>query len=719
MNLTKSFIKVFTVAFFIMILSPFTTVFVGGDDVGETGSVECNTNHQLIPISGDVGGGNVHWKLKGDAARQFRKALIDSVGNDTLYPDTANGDEILDQAELQLYLDQVGMLESYLQRGGELSSYRNGGKSYKYQHAEGVFRPRREIDPTERIDYYGVSITRSSLDTDSLSDDTSGLLGSRPDDSSDIDIHYTIAFESGPGSKEYELNLADHRVPTVLWDCFIIPVQRTIIDNATSSQISSTIDSDIQLRHSDILVSEGEVQGIVLKNNVPMDENNYSFDVDESTLNINSGIDEGDNITVVYAYGLNWQGETKQTHWSYIVGLNSFYGPDHDEGSLYVVRTPAGEVLYYSTEYQDKDTPQATILWDNLQIFENPQILFVFVVIASYFISLFPKKHFREYRDEYPIRYQSRAEKNRMVHLLKGVFVVALFLLYFFPAFGGFFMKGIYLMLLGGGMLFVEYILSKMIYDKKKSQIPDSIKNAPEKKRRKPRTKNRTKTITRVKTRRPAATSTTTTRKKSNDNVKRVYCDTCGEFFTVHKKRNLLTVKCPKCDSRMRMLREGYNYLLLEDEGNETYSVFSKFVEEGAKGMVITTNLPEKVEEKYGIRNSKIMWISDHSSERYSVLNPQRLDFEITRAIKNFADENERAVILLDGLEYLVVENGFEKVSKFIKKATDMVSVNASTLLVHVNPNSFAKSELSILKKEFDNCEDLALPDKEDKKSVY
>lgn len=714
MTLNKAFTKAFTIIFMIMLLSPLTAVLVGGDSVGENGSMKCNTNHQLIPISGDVGGGNIHWRLKGDAAREFRTALMETVGNDTLYPETANGDDNLDPAELRLYLDQVGMLESYLQRGGELSSYRSGGKSYKYSYSGGEFTPQRNIEVDERIDYYGVKITRSSLNTDSLTDDTSGLVGTSADDSSPIDIHYKIAFESGPGSKEHEVNLADHRVPTVLWNSLIIPVQRTVLTNATDTEIADTVGTDIQLKHSDILVQGDEVQGIVLNNDVPMDENNYSFDTDESTLRVDGGVSPGDNVTVVYAYGLNWEGTTEQTHWSYIVGFNSFYEPEKEDGSLYVVRTPAGEILYYSTEYKGRDASESTIMWDDMKVLENPQLLFVFVVVAAYFICLLPKKYFREYRDKYPLKNQSKAEKNRFVHLMKGVFTISLFLLYFFPAIGNFFMNGLYLIILGAGMLLVQGVLSKMIYDKKKSQIPESMLSTTNKTKTRPRTRNKTTKITRVKTRRPTGSAATgsTTRSKKN-NVKRVYCDTCGEFFTVHKKRNLLTVSCPKCESRMRMLKEGYNYLLLEDEGSETYSVFSDFLEEGAEGIVITTNIPTKIEERYSIRNSKIKWITDHESENYSILNPQRLDFEITRCIKNFADKNERAVILLDGLEYLVVENGFEKVSKFIKKATDMVSVNAATFLVHVNPNSFASSELSILKKEFDNTEDLTDPEKE------
>ncbi|MCK4717748.1 MAG: DUF835 domain-containing protein, partial [Thermoplasmata archaeon] len=68
----------------------------------------------------------------------------------------------------------------------------------------------------------------------------------------------------------------------------------------------------------------------------------------------------------------------------------------------------------------------------------------------------------------------------------------------------------------------------------------------------------------------------------------------------------------------------------------------------------------------------------------------------------------EEGVILLDGLEYLIVENGFDTVLKFIKKITDIASMDEATFLVMVDPSSISEDELSVLRKEFDFVEDFS-----------
>lgn len=714
-TMRKIVMRIFSVVFIIMLFSPLITVFSRADTAGSQGGVlKCSTNHQLIPQSGDVGGGNIHWRLKGEAARQFREALIESVGNDTLYPSIANGDDTLDVEELGLYVRAANILESYLQRGGELNNFRTGKSSYTYLN----FTPKRDIESTESIRYYGVRVTRSSLNTDSISDDTSGLIGTTSQDTSSIHIHYKISFHSGPGSVEYDIELADERVMTALWHSLIMPVKRRLTTHASSADIDRLNDG-IQLRHQDILVRDGEAQGIVLKNGVPMQEDHYSYDQSNNRVRVTENISTGDNVTALYAYGYRWEGSSELSHWSYVVGTNSFYQPDYDDGSLYIIRTPAGEALYYDVQFQGENSPETNIKWNDFKILENPQLLFVLIIVFAYLISKFPKIYFKDYRDTYPVAYQTRAEKSRGVHLLSTVGIILMFLFYFLPTIGPLFIRGIYLIVLGAGLSVISAVLAKTVYTRKKDQIPDSILEADTQTREK--TTNQRSPTSRTRTVKRTVKKPKKKKKKGKKkNTKRIYCDWCGEFFSIHKDRNLLSVKCPECDERQKMLREGYNYLIFDEEGGkQAYSLMKEFLKEGQSGLIITSKFPSKVREKHRVRNADIKWLSDHSSDKYDVLDPKRIDFDVTRGITKYSNENERAVIFLDGLEYLIVENSFENVSKFIKKTTDTCSLNATTYLVYVNPESLSKAELSILKNEFDHTEDLRKPSKKGEKKAF
>ncbi|GEM_PF-2933865 len=661
----------------VALFSPLITALGGtetADDQG--GELVCNTNLQLIPQAGEVGGGNVRWRIRGEAARDLRRALIHSVGD---------GEGELREEHLQKYLQTSRMLESYLQRGPTLSSYRDS-HAYTFQAAD--FTPQRDIEPDDYIDYHGVEIRRSSLTSSSILDDTVGLVGSTADDTSSIEIKFTISFHETPGTDEFELNLADHRVMTAIFDSIIIPRYDVLI--ARNATIPDTM--EFQLEHSNLLVNDGEVQARAVifhpdgNRTVMHPDDNIVITSDGSVDASGVALEEGDELIVYYGHGVEWTGRSKLSHWTYVVGTHSYYQPDYDDGTLYVIRTPAGNLLHYSVEYDGYDEPNATIMWKQFNIIENPQLLFVIAAVSAYFTVKFPKNQFKKYRDIYHPSKRSRAEKHGLTHISARIMSILILVFYFIPAMGPLFIGGLYLIIISAGLLVASIFISKFFYSRKAEDIPEEYIKPPKKKSR----------ITPVKT-----------VKRKKPSVKKHTCKFCEETFTIPLEKNLVVVKCPSCGQRQRKLKEGYNYLILEDKGNHVFSIFTDFLEEGLPGLIVTTKIPNKVREKFNLTDVEIQWLTDHDSSEHDVLDPTRLEFDLTRSIANFANDFERGVLLLDGLEYLIVENGFENVSKFLKKSTDTCSVNSTTYLVHLDPSSLSEAELSIISKEFDHVEDL------------
>ncbi len=682
----KMVCKVSAILFLVIMLAPLLTITGTGDTAGNHGGrVTCSTNLQLIPQSDSVGGGNIYWTVEGEAAIQLRQALLDSVGNEEFF-NRANGDDVLDYDELSYYLSTNGMLESYVQRGGALHSFRSRTSFYG-------FEPQRDLDPNDYIDYYGTPITRSSLNTANIADNTDGLLGFTSLSTDPVYIHYKVSFRENPGSGPHEINMANLDLLRGVWESLVIPVREELITDATLPAQTS-----FQIPHTDLLSDSNGSYGVVLRNGIREPPANYTITSNGHVNIVPASIRTGDNISLVYAYTYRWVGESKLTHWSFVVGTHSFYEPEYDDGTLYVLRTPAGEILHYSIELDGTNQPRATIRWAEFVPLENPQILFVLVCVFAYFTRSFPKKYFRDYKDTFPTKHRKKAVRCKPLHIFSAVATVLLLFFYFLPTIGNFFVSGPILIIIGVVVTTLFATLSRSIYSKKKKDIPDDILNPP-KPEKKVSTVKRTTTVRRLDI--PV--------EEEPDDAK-TYCDWCGEFFTVHQEKNLLTVTCPSCKKRQHMLKEGYNYLLLDSEEKHSFDLLKEFMLEGLPTLVITTKIPSKIEDRYGLHRSKIIWLSDRTSSDYDAIDPKRLDFEITRAITNFSKENERSVIFLDGFEYLLVENTFEKVSTFIKKTTDTCSLNASTYLVYMNPNSLSKSDFSILKKEFDHTEDLRTP---------
>ncbi len=185
-----------------------------------------------------------------------------------------------------------------------------------------------------------------------------------------------------------------------------------------------------------------------------------------------------------------------------------------------------------------------------------------------------------------------------------------------------------------------------------------------------------------------------------------IQCFSCGEIFEIEEGEDLLFVTCPACGVVQKKLETGLNYLILGTNPRVAFSMLKTLVSLGAQGLVLSTTFPNKLKKAYGLNNVDIKWFTDTTSEE-GTIDPKRLEFEATRTISNFIKDMENAVILIDGLEYLVVENGFDNVLRFIKKINDISSVNGATLIMSVNPKSMSQDELTVLMKDFDIIEDL------------
>ena len=148
-------------------------------------------------------------------------------------------------------------------------------------------------------------------------------------------------------------------------------------------------------------------------------------------------------------------------------------------------------------------------------------------------------------------------------------------------------------------------------------------------------------------------------------------------------------------------LESGFNYLIEEPQPKRSFEFFKAKVSKGAKGLCISTSYPKKIIEEYGLHGTTVYWLSELEFDNQS-LHPRRLDFEVTRAIQNFVKSNPSSLLIIDGVEFLILINGFERVMTFIKKMNDIMSATASTLITSINPSAFSEEKLSIIEREFD-----------------
>ncbi|ASJ03379.1 hypothetical protein A3L09_08965 [Thermococcus profundus] len=111
----------------------------------------------------------------------------------------------------------------------------------------------------------------------------------------------------------------------------------------------------------------------------------------------------------------------------------------------------------------------------------------------------------------------------------------------------------------------------------------------------------------------------------------------------------------------------------------------------GKKVIALTRN-PEPF-KKLGI---PYLWLSKVEGE--NAIDPLRLPAILHHLIQN-ADRD--TVMIIDGLEYLILENGFDPVVRFLTTLKDNILLKGATLIVVVDPKTLDPSQLALLKREF------------------
>jgi predicted flap endonuclease-1-like 5' DNA nuclease len=169
-------------------------------------------------------------------------------------------------------------------------------------------------------------------------------------------------------------------------------------------------------------------------------------------------------------------------------------------------------------------------------------------------------------------------------------------------------------------------------------------------------------------------------------------------------------LSCPACGHSMlaepeeeapeeeQGLQYGYSYLLKDDRPDRSYQLFMEQLRKGSKGFCITRNYPLKIRGKYDLGDTPVIWLSNVGKE--DSLRPKDLE-KLSYSLEQFLAQGQ-GVVLLDGLEYLITNNNFLTVLRFVQSLRDQVAINNSIMMMVLNPSTLDANELNLLEKEVD-----------------
>lgn len=142
-------------------------------------------------------------------------------------------------------------------------------------------------------------------------------------------------------------------------------------------------------------------------------------------------------------------------------------------------------------------------------------------------------------------------------------------------------------------------------------------------------------------------------------------------------------------------LEPGEAYLITQGQAR-ALKVFDEELKKGSRGLCISRTHPNKLKETMDLKSASLVWLSkEEEGGEGSLL--QSLSVRISK----FVYGKTKGIVLLDGLEYLVLQNDFPKVLKFLQRVKDMLAAKGAKLLLPVDLHALVESQRAMLTREF------------------
>ena len=148
----------------------------------------------------------------------------------------------------------------------------------------------------------------------------------------------------------------------------------------------------------------------------------------------------------------------------------------------------------------------------------------------------------------------------------------------------------------------------------------------------------------------------------------------------------------------MDIVTVGHSYLIQEEKPEKATDVFVNLVTHGTHGLYITRRYPKEVRDAYNLKVTPIIWLT-HEKTDEGHINPTDI-VELSHTIKEFIKKTSDGVVLMDGLEYLITQNDYKDILKFIQSLSDSIAVSSSRLIIPIDPSSLDEQQFHLLKRD-------------------
>ncbi|MEE9224530.1 MAG: DUF835 domain-containing protein [Thermoplasmata archaeon] len=154
-------------------------------------------------------------------------------------------------------------------------------------------------------------------------------------------------------------------------------------------------------------------------------------------------------------------------------------------------------------------------------------------------------------------------------------------------------------------------------------------------------------------------------------------------------------------------IREAQIYLVEEGRPDLSYRLLARALTDGFPGLCVTRVYPEILKQRFDLENCTILWLSTAGQDE--AIRPRDLE-RLSLLLEQFLSNN-RGVVLVDGIEYLITNNDFVTVLRLIQSIRDRVAMSEAIMIISLNPSTLGCQELNLLEREMDSVFRFHLPE--------
>lgn len=434
--------------------------------------------------------------------------------------------------------------------------------------------------------------------------------------------------------------------------------------------------------------------------------------------------------------GYSFDGIMRMEHRTVSFGFGSFTVPEIPNGSLQEVRTPAGVVLWYSSQFEVQDSRSVedeSISYEQFSPVENQQVAFAILLICSLIILRMPGLRFEKFRKLHPKRYRKYARPKRSVKAVAVALVAVMWTLYALPfllapVVDGFLLYSIYFVLLAPVAVMAQYSVSRVVYDRSALDIPEDAVIEVKQAAAVPDEPDAVGFCTvcdkpielieelhscevcgaemHVECGERAQACPACGAVLYPQDTRSIQCKNCEESFLHAGKEDPYSIQCTRCGAFQEEVEAGKNYLIVDSDPTMAYRMMRAMGISGRAAMVITAEFPGKMREVYELGDEvDVRWFSESTTDIDNV-NPHDLEGDAMETASTFLMTTKRAGLMIDGLTLLLELNGFDKILAYVRRINDLAVIHGSTILLHTDKSGLEDEQLKMLSDEFDEIHD-------------